>query len=140
MQMSGGGYSPMPDSSYPSSGYPSSVPPGVASSFSAGAYPSYGGGSMPMPIHGTPYPTSAVSMPGVASSYQGSSMPMVMHRGRSSSMSYAQNPYLGTAVSAGGMIVPQTPGTIVVTKPHRKHKHHHHHHSRSRRSRSSDRY
>jgi hypothetical protein len=68
-------------------------------------------------------------------------MPMVLHRGRSSSMSYAQNPFMGAAMSNSGMMgVPQTPGTIVVTKSHRKHKHHHHHQSRSRRSRSSDRY
>jgi len=132
----GGGYSPLSGTPYSSSGYPSSVPLGIASSFPTGSYSSYGGA---MPIHGTPYPTSAVSIPGVSPSYQ-ASMPVVM-RSRASSMSHSQHPYMGAALSSNGMMMPGVPHqpTIVIQQKPRKHRHHRHH-SRNRRSRSSDRY
>lgn len=149
----GGGYSsPMPGS-FPSGGYAGSMPAGVASSYSgqSGSYGSYGERA-PMPMHGTQYPASAGAMGmggmGGMGGYHGSSIPNVVpmegyRRGRSNSMSYGQTPYMGSAMSGGGMMMPGAgvaqPQTIVVTAPHRKHKHHHHR-SRGRRSRSNDRY
>lgn len=143
----GGAYpSPMPGS-FPSGGYAGSMPPGVAASYSgqSGSYGSYGE-RVPMPIHGTPYPASAGSVGMGMGGYQGPPIPNVVpmdgfQRGRSASMSYSQAPYMGSAMSSSGMMMPGAPQpqTIVVTTPHRKHKHHHHR-SRGRRSRSSDRY
>ncbi|RDB25311.1 hypothetical protein Hypma_008059 [Hypsizygus marmoreus] len=167
----GAGYSPMSGGGYPGSGYATPIPPGVASSYGGqSSYSPYGGGGMPMTVPpGTPYPQTAMPM-GVPGSYQGSSMPMGVpgsyqgsgmpmgipmsasshHRGRTSSMSYGQAPYMGTAMSTGGMqmgtamgaggmqMVPPGPQTIIVTKPHRKHKHRHS--SRSHRSRSIEPY
>ncbi|GLB37264.1 hypothetical protein LshimejAT787_0403150 [Lyophyllum shimeji] len=130
----GGGMSPMPG------GYAGSSYIGQPSS-----YGSYSGGGMPinMPAQGTPYPQTAMPMPG-AGAYPTTGMPIGVpltgpHRGRSSSFSYpqiAQTPYMGTPMSAGGG-GPHAPTTIVIQQP-RKHRHHHHrrHRSSGRRARS----
>ncbi|KAF5385901.1 hypothetical protein D9615_002394 [Tricholomella constricta] len=108
IQIRGGG-SPMPGG-YPGSGYAPSMHPGVPASYGgqSSSYGSYPGSSMPMNL-ATPYPQTAVPM-GMAGSYQGSTMPVGMplnasHRGRSTSMSYGQSPYMGATMSAGGIIV-----------------------------------
>ncbi|GLB44922.1 hypothetical protein LshimejAT787_1802590 [Lyophyllum shimeji] len=81
----GGGMSPMPG------GYAGSSYTGQPSS-----YGSYSGGGMPinMPAQGTPYPQTAMPMPG-AGAYPTTGMPIGVpltgpHRGRSSSFSYPQ--------------------------------------------------
>lgn len=143
-----GGEYPIPMSGvgFPNSGYAHSMPSGVASSYGghSSSYGSFGGGgNMPMPIHGTPYPQSAVPMPVHGSSYQGPPMG-IPPRTRSASISYGQDPYMGQAMSnggGGGMMIPGVPPqqTTVILKPHRRHRHHHHS-SRSKRSRSIEPY
>jgi hypothetical protein len=158
-----GGMMPFQGQAYSSSGSMSAVPhTGYGQPASYGSYAGSQGG-IPMPLHGSPYypngtPMGSASMygtpmgmgvspsyspsmpPGIASSYQGSSLgiPTGYPRSRSSSFSYPQAQYMGTAMSAPSMVMPMgaptgMPGQTIVIHKSRKSKHRH-----SKRSRSSD--
>jgi len=109
---------------FPGQAYSSSSISSVPHTAYAGSYaePYAGGqsyGSMPMSGHGSVYGAPAsIGMggaynampPGVASSYQGSTLGVDYphSRSRSSSFSYPQQPYMGTAMSASSMGMPMS--------------------------------